>query len=116
MISRKQLKKYCAWSRELNVSIHEEIVQVSEAVRHQLHPSLLGYTGLSSALKTECEKFSRQAGIVVDAKFHSVPDNLSTGAALCLFRVAQQALRNVHRHSKAKSVAVRLTGKKRGCS
>jgi signal transduction histidine kinase len=96
-------------------AIHEEIVQVAEAVRslaHQLHPSLLGYTGLSSALKTECEKFSRQAGIAVDAKFQNVPDNLPTGAALCLFRVAQEALRNVHRHSKAKSVAVRLNGEK----
>jgi signal transduction histidine kinase len=97
--------------------LREEIVRLCEDVRslaYNIHPSQLEFLGLAKALKAESEKFSRQAGVAVDAKFQSIPDKLPAQAALCLYRVAQEALRNVSRHSKAKAVAIHLTAEKGG--
>jgi len=105
-----------AMNRRLS-KIREEIVRLCEDVRslaYKIHPSQLEFLGLAKALKAESDKFSRQAGVAVDADFQNIPDKLPTQAALCLFRVAQEALRNVGRHSKAKAVAIRLTAEKAG--
>jgi len=92
--------------------IREEIVRLTKDVRsmaYELHPSLLEHVGLVTALKAECEKFFGQADIAADAKFENIPDKIPVEAALCLFRVAQEAFRNVNRHSNAKAVFVHLT-------
>jgi len=97
--------------------IREEVVHICEDVRslaYKIHPSQLEYLGLAKALKAESDKFSRQAGVAVDTTLPNIPDKLPIETALCLFRVAQEALRNVSRHSKAKAVAIRLVAEKAG--
>jgi len=91
--------------------VSEGVLQLSEDVRsmaHQLHPSLIEHVGLAAALQTECEKFSRQTSVALETKFHSIPDQLPIEIDICLFRVAQEALRNVNRHSQARTATVRL--------
>ncbi|MCU0223516.1 MAG: PAS domain-containing protein [Acidobacteria bacterium] len=93
--------------------VREGLVRLSEdvhALSYRLHPSLLEDLGLAEALQVECDRFGRLSGIAVDLVLSDVPQPVSRGAALCLFRVAQEALRNVDRHARARTVEVRLQG------
>jgi signal transduction histidine kinase len=98
-------------ARETMGGIRDGLVRLSEdihALCYQLHPSILEDLGLAAALKAECERFTRQESIPVDLKIGEIPESLSGETALCLFRVAQEALRNVRRHAKARTVEVSL--------
>ncbi len=89
--------------------IREGLIRLSEdihALSYRLHPSVLEDLGLGDALKTECEQFARRESIPVAVQLKDLPEMMPRGAALCLFRVAQEALRNVARHARASSVDV----------
>jgi signal transduction histidine kinase len=89
------------------------LVRLSEdvhALSYQLHPSVLEDLGLVAALKAEGEHFTRRESIPVEVKVREIPEPVPRSAALCLFRVAQEALRNVARHARARTVEVSLHG------
>jgi signal transduction histidine kinase len=75
---------------------------------HRLHPSILEDLGLVDALRTECDQLSRAAGLKVVVDVDHVPERLPEDVALCAFRVAQEALRNVTRHARASAVNISL--------
>jgi signal transduction histidine kinase len=92
-------------------SMREELVRLSEdvhALSYRLHPSLLDDLGLVEALNAECDGFSRRESIPVEFKPRDVPRDVRPDTALCLFRVAQESLRNVARHAGASTVEVSL--------
>ena len=76
---------------------------------HDLHPSVLDHAGLVPVLKAHCDEFTRQQKVDVafsaDESVHSVDG----AAALCLYRVTQEALANTARHAQARNAHVRLT-------
>ena len=84
------------------------------ALSYRLHPSILDDLGLEEALKAECEHVSRQGDVRVDVDVQTLPDKLPQDVALCIFRVAQEALRNVVRHAHASVATVTLTTKDGG--
>ncbi|HQR65823.1 MAG TPA: PAS domain-containing protein [Thermoanaerobaculia bacterium] len=91
--------------------IREGLAALSEDVHslsYRLHPSVLDDLGLAEAIEAECERFRRQGPGDVAVDLCPVPAALSPDAALGLFRVVQEALRNVARHAKATSAAVTL--------
>ena len=93
--------------------VREGLVRLSEdvhALSYRLHPSVLEDLGLAEALKTEIERVARQESILVTAKLAEIPEPVPREVALCVFRVAQEALRNVARHARARTadVSVRL--------
>jgi signal transduction histidine kinase len=93
-------------------SVREGLIRLSEDVHtlsYRLHPSILEDLGLVEALKTECERFSRLESIRVDVATHDCPKVLPSSLALCLFRVTQEALRNVARHAGASKVEISLS-------
>jgi PAS domain S-box-containing protein len=97
--------------RETLRGIRDGLIVLSEDVHslaYKLHPALLEHLGLAAALRTECERFSRQESISVDVKLEGLPADIPQEARLCLFRVAQEALRNVARHAHAQAVQVSL--------
>ena len=72
----------------------------------KLHPAGLEYVGLSASLRSLCQDFGEDITIQLD-----VPDSIGTvpsEVALCLYRVAQESLHNVRRHSDAMTVHVKL--------
>ena len=75
----------------------------------ELHPAVLQESGLPAALSSYCEEFSTVRGIPVSCETDESVGDLSPGAALCLYRIAQEALGNVAKHSKAKQAEVRLS-------
>jgi signal transduction histidine kinase len=92
--------------------VREELVLLSEDVHtlsYRLHSSVLEDLGLVEALKAECERFARQETIACRVKVQgSLPDGLPQETTLGLFRITQEALRNVARHAQAGAVDVTL--------
>jgi two-component system CheB/CheR fusion protein len=91
---------------------HEEnIAEVVDEVRrlaYDLHPAILTHLGLRAALRSFCVKFSAREEIDVDFSAQKEPASLSEEIALCLYRVTQEGLRNVAKHSGTKSAGVVL--------
>jgi PAS domain S-box-containing protein len=86
--------------------LSERIRQVS----HELHSSILQHVGLPAALNSYCAEFSDREGIVVALDIGDGIEDVPPDAALCLYRVAQESLRNVARHSGARRAVVTLVG------
>ena len=83
-------------------------------ISRQLHPAILGDLGLEAALREECASFSQRLGFPVEFKAQDVPRSIPGEIALCLFRVAQESLRNIQKHAHATEVRVLLAcGKSR---
>ena len=92
-------------------AMRESLIRLSEdvhALSSGLHPTMLEDLGLIEALKPECEGFGRVASIRVDVKAQEIPEPLPHAVALCLYRITQEALRNVRRHAGASAVQVSL--------
>ena len=83
---------------------HREIRTIAQL----LHPPELDLLGLVSAMRTLIEGFSERSGIPVDFEAPSEMKSLGDGD-LTLFRVVQECLTNVHRHSGAKRAKIRLS-------
>jgi len=92
--------------------VEKELIEVGSEIRqlsHELHPAVLQEAGPTEALSSYCEEFSKLRGIPVSYQADKQVDELSPRAALCIYRIAQEALGNVAKHAKAKQVQVRLT-------
>jgi signal transduction histidine kinase len=75
----------------------------------RLHPSILDDLGLVEAVRAECARFSRREGIAVSIDAGNVPGDLPGNVKLCVYRILQEALRNVARHAGATRVRILLT-------
>ncbi len=96
---------------DVGPSIREGLIQLSEDVHnlsYRLHPSVIDDLGLVEALRAECERVAHMESFRVDVEADSLPSNLPNEATLGLYRVAQEALRNVARHAKANLVKLSL--------
>ena len=92
-------------------SVREGLVRLSEDIHslaYQLHPSVLEELGLAEALRAECERRGRQGRLDLSVELDPLPAVVGKDAALCLFRVAQEALNNVVRHAGARAASVTL--------
>jgi signal transduction histidine kinase len=78
-------------------------------VAYELHPLRLEILGLPKSIEALCRESARQSGIeIAFARNAGVPDRPGAREALCLYRIAQEALHNVVKHSHAASASVHL--------
>ncbi len=92
-------------------TIREQLVNLAEDVHElsrQLHPSIIQDLGLAEALRSECNSFTRREKILVDYISENVPTNMPNEIALCIYRVAQESLRNVAKHAAVNKVSLKL--------
>jgi len=92
-------------------SLQNRVVKAAEAARHvayELHPSELDDLGLETTLRDYCEQVSRETGVAVEFNRRKVPAQLTREVASCLYKVAQEALRNIVKHSHAQRATVNL--------
>jgi PAS domain S-box-containing protein len=81
----------------------------------ELHPAILEELGLEPALRQECEAFQERSGIPTRFTAAHVPAGLAKEVATCLYRVAQESLRNIAKHaSGAQAVRGSLSGGSEG--
>jgi two-component system sensor histidine kinase UhpB len=96
---------------EDSLGLVDGTLQSIENVMAELRPPLLDEYGLGAALGWHAEEFSRRTGIaasVADAAPEAVK-GLRVEAALALFRIAQEALNNAAKHSRARSVSIEIS-------
>jgi two-component system sensor histidine kinase UhpB len=74
-----------------------------------LHPGVLQHVGLAAALNGHCAEVGRQYPIEVTFSAVDVRDGIPQEVALCLYRVAQEALRNIAEHADAHRAQVTLS-------
>jgi signal transduction histidine kinase len=92
-------------------SVHrhlDEVLRELEGIARNLHPKIVEDLGLRVALRAHAEDVARQAGLAVRFRERAVPAVIPRSAATCLYRVAQEALRNVRRHAAARAATVTL--------
>jgi two-component system, NarL family, sensor kinase len=85
--------------------------QCSAEVRtlsHLLHPPLLEETGLRSAIPWYLEGFRQRSGISVELEMPAHLERLPDAVEIVIFRVLQESITNIHRHSGAKKAKVSL--------
>ena len=98
----ESMDKLWSQARELSTDLNR--------LSHQLHPAILDQLGLGPAIRSLCNEISKQHGIQIKFTEHEVPASISRDVALCLYRVVQEGLRNIVKHSGAKDATVELTG------
>lgn len=76
---------------------------------HHLHPATLQHLGLAGAIRAFCRDMSAARKLKIDLQIGEVPEQVAEDIALCVYRIAQEALHNVVRHSGASSAIVTLT-------
>src|SRR5262249_51584455 len=77
-----------------------EIADGIRRVSHELHPAVLEHAGLGAALKAYVAELARLEKIEIELTVSdAVEDILPPDAAVCLYRVAQESLRNIVKHS-----------------
>jgi len=93
-----------------------EITDDIHGLSHRLHSSALDYLGLVPALHKLVNEFAARHSIEVRFSHEAVPAPLPSNVALSLFRVAEESLTNVVKHSQAASAQVRVSGDADGIS
>jgi signal transduction histidine kinase len=78
------------------------------SLSHRLHSTTLERLGLATGVASFCKEFSAQQGLQVAFSQKDLPRSVSPEIALCLFRIVQEGLRNVQKHSGAAHAEVRI--------
>ena len=96
--------------------IREELHDLAGEIRrlaHRMHPAVLDHLGLPAALSQLAAEFTQQ-GLRVDVEIALPASSIPAPVATCLYRVAQESLRNAHRHSQSTEARIALTAENEG--
>jgi signal transduction histidine kinase len=94
--------------------VHELLNSASEigadlhTFSHRLHSSTLERLGLVPGISALCKEFAVQYGVEVDFRANDVPRSVHPDVSLCVFRIVQEGLRNLKKHSGAAKAQVQL--------
>ncbi|HET6574373.1 MAG TPA: ATP-binding protein [Fimbriiglobus sp.] len=97
-----RIQELSARARDLSSTVHD--------LSHRLHPSKLEQLGLVAALGGLCRELTQSHSLEVRFTHHPGPGVIAPDAVLCLYRIAQEALQNVVKHSRSLHAAVELSG------
>ena len=89
-------------------SITEQLTREIRTTSYLLHPPMLEDIGLASALRWYVNGLEARSGIKIDLKVSDNFGRLPADAELSLFRVVQECLTNIHRHSESKDAVIRI--------
>lgn len=89
--------------------IVEQCLRETRTISHLLHPPLLDEAGFGSAARWYVEGFAQRSGIDVDLVVPPTLGRLRRDVEIAMFRVLQEALTNVHRHSGSTKVEIRVS-------
>ncbi|MGA7922265.1 MAG: ATP-binding protein, partial [Candidatus Acidiferrales bacterium] len=106
---KAQLSEEAAHCAEENSNlIHQASLEI-RTVSYLLHPPLLDEMGLESALKWYVDGFAERSKIHARLELPKNWERLAQDCELCLFRIAQECLTNIHRHSGSSTATVKLS-------
>ena len=91
-----------------NAGLVEQVSREIRTISHLLHPPLLDMAGLASALRWYADGFSERSKIKVDLEIPSDFGRLPDEMEIAIFRIVQECLTNIHRHSGSATATIRL--------
>ena len=97
---QEQLSKLLARTQEIGAELHR--------FSHELHPARLEQLGLQSSIRAFCEELSEARSIEIRFEVGGVPAAIDADSEVCLYRITQEALHNVVKHSGATRAAVAI--------
>src|SRR5215469_324388 len=97
---KRRIQKAQESASELGADLH--------TVSHRLHSSTLEALGLVPGVSALCKEFASHQGIPIDFSFVDIPAHVGSDVSLCLFRIVQEALQNLKKHSGAAKAQVML--------
>jgi PAS domain S-box-containing protein len=100
--AREQLHQIAEMAKEVSSDIHN--------LSHQLHSRKLDTLGLVGAAGGFCREFSMKYDLELEFIHKDVPAQVPKDVTLCFFRILQEAVRNVIKHSRATQARVELYG------
>jgi signal transduction histidine kinase len=93
---------------ENDAMIHETLESI-RTMSHLLHPPLLDEAGLRVALQWYCDEFGKRSGIQVELHCPEFAERLPMELETAIFRIVQECLGNVHRHSGSQTADIDLS-------
>jgi len=100
--ARQQLHHLVEVCTEVSSNIHD--------LSHQLHPSKLDVLGLTASIGSFCREFAERHKLGVRFVHRNIQGEIPKDVSLCLFRIVEEALQNVVKHSGAEDAEVELSG------
>ncbi len=97
---RRSMRELWQQTKDLSSEIHN--------LSHRLWPSQLKHVGIVVAVRRLGKDLSRQQGIQVEFSHGKIPRSVAEDVALCLYRIVQEALHNVVKHTESESAQVEL--------
>jgi len=97
-----QLQGIVRQAREVSTEIHR--------ISYDLHPSKLAQLGLVAAVKSLCGDLRKTHELVIEFLHEGIPLSLPVEISLCLYRIVQECLHNIIKHSGAEAARVELIG------
>lgn len=91
-----------------SIALGEQVLQEIRKLSYVLHPPLLDQSGLASALQWFADGFSKRSGIQITLTLEDF-GRLTNDAENALFRVVQECLNNVSKHSGSRTASIKLT-------
>ncbi|MGB0008188.1 MAG: PAS domain S-box protein [Candidatus Sulfotelmatobacter sp.] len=91
-----------------NASLVDEVSREIRTISHLLHPPLLDEAGLASALRWYTEGFAKRSRIDVNLEIPPDMGRMPNDAEIAMFRVVQECLTNIHRHSESSTATIRI--------
>jgi PAS domain S-box-containing protein len=95
-----QIQEFSGQVKRLSADVHR--------ISHELHPAKLEQLGLVAAVRGFCKEFAVAHEIAIEIVDRSVPRTVPEATALCLYRIVQEALHNVVKHSGGTVARVEL--------
>jgi signal transduction histidine kinase len=99
--SEAKFEELTAQVRELSSALHE--------LSHELHPLKLEQLGLETSVRSLCQEISANHSLRIQFVSRSLPRGIPSETALCLYRIVQESLRNVLKHSRAQEATIDMT-------
>lgn len=98
------------WRDTLKAKAHlEKAIGEVRRISRNLRPSELDDLGLAPALRSLCSEFGERTGMIVNLTINRLPQAIPDDIELNLYRIIQEALGNIEKHSRATKVSLRLT-------
>jgi PAS domain S-box-containing protein len=100
---RGRMQELTARVKQVSSSVHD--------LSHQLHPLKLEQLGVVPAIRSLCKELKQSYHLQIDFAVQQVPRDIPAHVGLCLYRIVQEALRNVIKYAKVDRAELELSGK-----
>src|SRR6202047_4639745 len=108
LMQAEKLSPPAAEALNQNTELVKQLSKEIRTISHLLHPPLLDEIGLLPAIKVFAEGFGERSGVTVSVELSPEIGRLPPGVEISIFRIVQECLTNVYRHSESKTACVKI--------